>query len=388
MVKRTIQDSDLFKRSKPLLRHLDIELTERCNNACVHCYINLHKDDQRAIKRELSTDQWKDILRQAAGLGALSVRMTGGEPLLRHDFAELYVFARRLGLKVIIFTNACLITPELADLFSKIPPLKKIEIGVYGMRPESYDAVARTPGAFSEFRKGIELLDERKIPYVVKSAWLPQNFDDLEKFEEWVSNNPWMNGGPSLSFYFDLRTRRDSIAKNRMIRSLRFSPEKGVAFLARNESAYRKEMADFCAKFCGPPGDILFNCGAGESGCVDAYGQYQMCMMMRHPDTVFDLSRGSLRDALTEFFPHLRKLKATNPEYLLRCARCFLKSLCGQCPAKSWAEHGTLDTPVEYFCQIAHAQARFLGLLKSDEKAWEVIEWRKRVESLIEERKP
>ena len=42
-------------------------------------------------------------------------------------------------------------------------------------------------------------------------------------------------------------------------------------------------------------------------------------------------------------------------------------------------EHGTLDTPVEYLCDVAHAQARYLGLLGADERAWEVEEWRERV---------
>jgi radical SAM protein with 4Fe4S-binding SPASM domain len=132
----------------------------------------------------------------------------------------------------------------------------------------------------------------------------------------------------------------------------------------------------------GPPGDRLFACGAGHGTCVDAYGRAQMCMMLRHPDRAYDLKTGSLRDALTCFFPRLRETRATNPEYLARCARCFLKGLCEQCPAKSWAEHGTLDTPVEYLCQVAHAQAHDLGLLRNGERAWEVRDGRSRVERL------
>ena len=107
-----------------------------------------------------------------------------------------------------------------------------------------------------------------------------------------------------------------------------------------------------------------------------------MCMMLRHPDTTYDLKAGSLRDALTSFFPRLREMRATNPDYLARCARCFLKGLCEQCPAKSWTEHGTFDTPVEYLCEVAHAQARDLGLLQAGERAWEVSDGRSRVERL------
>ena len=113
---------------------------------------------------------------------------------------------------------------------------------------------------------------------------------------------------------------------------------------------------------------------------MDAYGVFQPCMLLRHPGTVYDLRHGTLREAMTEFFPRVRQKRATNPDYLERCARCFLKGLCEQCPAKSWMEHGTLDTPVDYLCRVAHSQARFLGLLDEGENAWEVIDWRERIE--------
>lgn len=383
-VRRSYAQQGLFQGRAPLLGHLDIELTERCNNNCLHCYINLPARDRRAAQRELTAGEWKEILRQATDLGALSVRFTGGEPLLRTDFAEIYLYARRLGLRVVLFTNARLITPELADLLARIPPLKKIEISVYGMRPESYDAVACAPGAFAEFRRGVDLLAERQVPFVVKSVLLPPNRAEIDEFEAWAATIPGMDYEPPYAVFLDLRTRRDSSAKNRRIRSLRFSPEEGVALLDRREGAYRRGMAQFSAAFLRPQGDELFNCGAGEAGCVDAYGAYQMCMHLRHPDVVYDLKQGSLREGLTGAFPRFRETRATNPDYLNRCARCFLKGLCEQCPAKSWAEHGTLDTPVEYLCQVAHAQARYLGLLGEGERAWEIEYWQQRIDALAE----
>jgi len=82
-------------------------------------------------------------------------------------------------------------------------------------------------------------------------------------------------------------------------------------------------------------------------------------------------------------FSHLRELRATNPDYLRRCAVCFLKGLCEQCPAKSWVEYGTLDTPVEYLCEVAHAQARYFGWLGENEQAWQVIDGPERVRSSL-----
>jgi len=382
VVKRNINSSGLFQERKPLLSSLDIELTERCNNACIHCYINLPAQDTKATRRELTTGQWKDILRQAADLGALSVRFSGGEPLLREDFAELYLYARRLGMKVALFTNGRLITPELADLFTRIPPLMKIEISVYGMHPESYDAITCAPGAFNGFRRGVELLKDRQIPFAVKSVLLPPNRAEIAEFESWASTIPGMDRQPAYAVFLDLRARRDSPAKNQLIKTLRFSPEKGVELATRRDETYRTSMIQFSVKFLHPQGDRLFACGAGETGCVDAYGIYQMCMPLRHPEVVYDLKRGSLREALSDVFPRWRELRATNPEYLNRCALCFLKGLCEQCPGKSWMEHGTLDTPVEYRCQVAHAQARYLGLLLEGEQAWEIADWQSRIEAM------
>jgi radical SAM protein with 4Fe4S-binding SPASM domain len=383
-LKVSSQKATFWKTVKPLLGHLDMELTERCNNNCVHCCINLPADDLVAKKTEISTEGIKHILKEAASLGCLSVRFTGGEPLLRDDFEELYLYARKTGLEVLLFTNATLITPSVAELLSRIPPLEKIEITVYGMKKLSYEAITRTPGSFEAAWRGINRILEKKVPFVVKSALLRPNKEEVEEFETWASTVPWMEDPPSYSMFFDLHCRRDE-NKNKAIRNLRLAPQEGLNFLARRKKQYLKEMKKFCSRFMGPPGDKLFSCGAGIGGAsVDSYGQLQLCMDLRHPDTLYDLEKGSLKEAMSRFFPEVREMKATHPDYLTRCARCFLKGLCEQCPGKSWTEHGTLDTPVEYLCEIAHAQARQLRFLEEGEMAWEVEDWKERIRKFSE----
>jgi MoaA/NifB/PqqE/SkfB family radical SAM enzyme len=162
IIKERMDRVSLWKNNAPLLGGLDIELTERCNNNCIHCGINLSEDDLKAKKHELAADDIKNILKEAVSLGCLSVHFTGGEPLLREDFEEIYIFARKSGLKVLIFTNATLINKHLADLFSKIPPLERIAITVYGMKKSSYEDVSRVPGSFDACWRGINLLLDYK----------------------------------------------------------------------------------------------------------------------------------------------------------------------------------------------------------------------------------
>ncbi len=338
---------------------LDVELTERCDNNCLHCYINRPASDRDARARELDAAAWKEILQQAADLGALTVRFTGGEPLLRDDFKELYIFARRLGMKVQLFTNGRLITPQLASLLGNMPPLEKVEVTLYGMSPETYEAVSRMKGSYEQALRGVELLRQELVPFVVKGAILPQNNEDMARWDQ-LSSFP---------MFLEKRARRDCEACDMTIESSRPLPEHVVDLVLRRSPAAADEWLDFVRKNSSLPGPRLFQCGAGTTLAVDAYGVAQPCLSLRKPELCFDLSDGSLEDAL-QFFSKLKTLEATNPLYIERCARCFLKSLCQQCPARSWAEHGDLDTPVEYLCRLTHVQAVKAGLLTEGERAW------------------
>ena len=377
---RIVGDAPPAEGAASCLWSLNVELTERCNNACVHCYINRPADDVQAAERELPTAAWKQVLTEAASLGCLSVHFTGGEPLLRKDFANLYIFARRLGLKVLLSTNATLITAELADMFARVPPLEGIQVSLYGMTAGSCDAVTGRPGSFDAAWEGVRLLRERHIPFAVGWAVLPQNRPETDRLREWADATPEMAEPPSFAVALSLRARRDSPGKNDLIRALRLPPEEFVRVQNQVAENRRNHLLRFCSQFAGPQGDRLFRCHAGRHQLtVDAYGVLQLCLLLRHPETVYDLKQGSLQEACAEFGPDVRRRRARNPEYLRRCARCFLATLCEQCPAQSWMEHGTLDAPVQYFCDVTHAEATELGLLREGEKSWEVEDWKQRI---------
>ncbi len=364
---------------KPLLPTLDIELTERCNNNCIHCSVNLDASDAAAARRESTAAETISRLGEAAALGCLTVRLTGGEPLLRSDFEEIYVAARRLGLRVKLFTNATLVTPAIASLLRNVPPLDKVEVSIYGLSAASYEAVTRRPGSFEAARRGLDLFVENGIAFAVKGAVLPPTAGEMDEFDAWAGNVCGDAKPPSYVMALDLRSRPDT-KKSALIRRLRLEPKEFVRLAARRGPKYARDMREFGARFAALEGDRLFTCLSGKGkGAVDAYGNFQFCLLLRHPDTVYDLRKGSLRTAVTEFLPRVAATRAGNPAYLERCGRCFLRALCLQCPARSWAEHGTLDTPVEYYCDIAHAQAVAIGYLREGEKAWEVRDWRKRV---------
>ncbi|RMG04148.1 MAG: radical SAM protein, partial [Nitrospirae bacterium] len=161
-----------------------IELTKRCNLRCVHCYNGSLRYN---TKDELSTEEWKEILEQITGAGCLFLLITGGEPLIRPDFSEIYTHAKKLGLIVTIFTNGTLITKEHIELFREFPP-SLIDITLYGAREETYEAITGIKGSYRKCLKGIEDIMDANLHLKLKTVILRENQDEFEEIREFAKS--------------------------------------------------------------------------------------------------------------------------------------------------------------------------------------------------------
>jgi MoaA/NifB/PqqE/SkfB family radical SAM enzyme len=335
------------------------ELTFRCNLCCVHCYCNLPANDQDAIEKELTTEKVFNILDQIAEAGCLWLLITGGEPLLRKDFLEIYSYAKKKGFIVTLFTNGTLITPEIADYLVKWPP-HKVEISMYGVTAKTYEGITGISGSFKRCKRGINMLLDRNIPLGLKTMAMTLNHDELWQIEEYAEEL-------GVKFRFDpaLNPRLDG---SKEPCKFRLSPEEVVG-LDLNDAKRVKEWQEFCERFVFPcESDNLFICGAGVSTLhIDPYGQMSACEMTRFQS--YDLSNGSFKEGWHQCIPEFLTLKSSG-DY--PCGKCELISLCGQCPGWAWLENGNPEAPVEYLCQIAHLRAEAFSAKKSDLKEAEV----------------
>jgi radical SAM protein with 4Fe4S-binding SPASM domain len=335
------------------------------------------------MSREMKTPEILKILGEARQLGCENLTLTGGEPLLRKDFFDIFRYAGELGFRIRLFTNASLLSPDHIELFRKNPCLERIEITLYGMKTSSYGKVTGNPGAFRSVLKGIALLKENRIPFLLNFAVLPWNESDMAAFMKFADESG-VTESASYVMLFNKRVRRDSVTADQVIENLRISPENAVRFLSQHQPDHFSDLSRFLAETAGPQEDLLFRCGAGlGSGAIDAYGWLTPCLLIKTPSLSCNLRQVSLKKAMTEFFSSLRKMQAQNSSYIERCGRCFLKSLCEQCPAKAWIESGEIDQPVEYFCRVTHAQAEHLELIHPGESAWKVEDWKERIRRLL-----
>ena len=160
----------------------EFELTHRCNLSCVHCYLG----SWRGRGGELSLDQVKSVLDKLQKAGFIWLGLTGGEVLLRPDFPEIYRCAIERGFIVIILTNATLIDERLADLFGRHRPFY-LDISMHGADEKTYERVTGVRGSFHQFKRAIELLRERKIPFKLKTKAMKDNAENLEAIRAFAS---------------------------------------------------------------------------------------------------------------------------------------------------------------------------------------------------------
>lgn len=339
----------------------DLEITARCNNNCRHCYINLPARDAHAKSKELKFSQIKDIVDQAADLGALWCLITGGEPLLRKDFFDIYLYIKKKGLLVSVFTNAALITKEHIGIFKKYPP-RDIEVTVYGITKETYERVTRVAGSYEAFMKGLALLLKNGIKARFKAMALRSNIHELPDIARFCRERTkdYFRFDPFLHLRFDRDTKKNAEIKNE-----RLAAEEIVA-IEKGDPARYSALDKECDKLIVPEFehckcDHLFHCGTGNGSFTISYdGYFRLCSSLWHRDCIYNLKKGKLEDAWNNFVPKVRDMRSKNEEFLKKCRRCPIINLCIWCPAHSHLETGELDTPVDYFCEVAHGRAEAL----------------------------
>jgi len=275
-------------KSKRTLYSFDLELTPRCNNNCTHCYINLPADDREAIKRELTFDELKPVIDEAVSLGALWCLLTGGEPLLREDFFDIYLYLKRKGLLVSLFTNGALITDKHIRLFEKYPP-RDIEITVYGATEKTCEKVTRTPGSFRASMRGINMLLQSGINVRLKAMALRMNYNEMPFISEFCRRHTkdYFRFDPFLHLRYD----RDE-TRNREIRKERLTSEE-IIILEGNDPHRLKALEKKCERLLASSEcNYIFRCGAGNKAITLGYdGTVRLCAALFHSKCIYSAGK-------------------------------------------------------------------------------------------------
>jgi len=325
---------------RPLLTG-GIGLTNFCNLDCIHCYI---KDDNCNNRHEeLNTKEIFNILEQMKDAGVVYLNLSGGEPLFRKDFKDIYLFAKKKNFAIIVMTNATLITKDLIELFKKYPPLM-LEISSYGATKDTYESVTRTPGSFVKFNKAIRLLKNSGIKVVLRFITMKNNYKEAAMAEIFAKK---MGMRYKCSYNIYLRLDGDK-AKNAVIKNQRLNAEETVDLF----NIMQEDLNEFYSSKLPECGSVA-GCGAASIGCfVDSKGMLMPCYYLAKPSV-------SLRETnFKKAWKSIALAKSPIIEKQKVCKDCQHMVYCNWCPGISYLETGNTEKKIEYLCGLMDRLAK------------------------------
>ena len=318
----------------PLSAHLD--LTYRCNERCVHCY--LEHDD----KGELTTVEIMRLLEEMSSAGVFYLVLSGGEPLLRRDLFDIIARARALLFNVKLKTNAVMIGSSEARRL-RLLGVEQVQVSVYSHRSEVHDAITKLPGSLRRTLQGVRKMKEAGLRVSLANVLMRANAADVVAVKRLAEEigvqytldptiTPMIDGNTTV-----LSERADADALRQAFRT--------------------PELVDDSDEYCAPPPSLVpddldaIPCSAGHTSCyISPYGDFYPCVQF--PVACGNIRRQRFADIWGNS-PQLEEIRTIRLRDLATCSGCAHGASCTRCPGLAFME-GDMRGPSTADCEKSY----------------------------------
>lgn len=326
----------------PAPKILYIHLTSKCNLKCPYCYNQEHRaeliqigrsPDSPKISTEGCASDFLKIVDEAAELGFMEVKLTGGEALLNRDFLIIAERAKSHGIVVNLLTNGALVTENLAKEIVK--HIDSISISVDSDKAEEHDAV-RGKGTHTKAINAITLLRAAGAKYIhVNAVVTPVNLESVGSFLDYATS--------------ELKAEKITTAGSSMNVE---DPENrwgAVEYMLGKEQHHRlyEQSRDFYQKQ-GHSHEVsrwsLFRkqCGVGNGILsIDANGDVYPCQTLHRSEFQCGNAFKSGLRAVLETSEIIQKSRNAAVDILPECKTCPVRYVCaGGCRSEAYTHEG------------------------------------------------
>jgi len=313
-------------------------LTRRCNLECAHCYISAGPEERAT--GELSTAECLRIAEEVLSVNpAPMFILSGGEPLLRPDLAEIAGFASSRGATVVVGTNGTLLTDErIAEL--KAAGVSGFAVSVDSLDRRHHDNFRHGQGALAAATDAIARLRCQRLDFIIQTTVTRGNRAELPRLVAWAAEQ----GAVSFNAYFLVPTGRGARLSD-------LTPAEYEAVLAELVAEHRRYLGRMLVRAkCAPhfmrhvhreaPESPVLNyetrCPCGVQYCrITPDGKVTPCPYL--PTPAGDLRREPFGSVWgdSELFRRLRSGKLGG-----KCGTCEYRAMCGGCRARAYAVEG------------------------------------------------
>jgi radical SAM protein with 4Fe4S-binding SPASM domain len=318
--------------------NVQLDLTYRCNERCVHCYLDHHDHG------EMTTAEIKHLLDEMADAGVFILTLSGGEIFLRKDFFEILEHARQLMFCVKLKTNAVLIRQHEAARLLDLG-VESIQVSIYSHRPEVHDAITVVPGSLKKSLDAIRFLKASGMKVVIANVLMTQNMQDYPAVRALAAElgvdctldptvTPMMDGNRAT-----LGLGVDHAGLQQVFR----------------DSSLVGDVEEFCA-IPAASGESEWDatpCSAGHTACyVSPYGDVFPCVQ-------FPLPTGNVRrERFIDIWRHssqMNEVRSIRLRDLTTCTSCTHGTSCTRCPGLAYME-GNMRGPSSQDCEKSFAR--------------------------------
>lgn len=159
---------------EPELKNVQIEITNRCNLECLHCYANSCKNS----RSELTTNEIKNIIKEASDLGCNDISLSGGEPLLHKNVVDVMRIVKDYGLKLTVNTNGTLLNEKIIKIMGHLE-VDLVTVSIHGYHAKTHDFITQSHGSWSKAVESIEELIKNNIPVGIATAITKVNMNEV-----------------------------------------------------------------------------------------------------------------------------------------------------------------------------------------------------------------
>jgi radical SAM protein with 4Fe4S-binding SPASM domain len=342
-----------YFRQNPTLFGMEMEVTSRCNERCLHCYIP-HEHKTKDIESSLV----HNVLDQLKELRTVQVSFSGGELCLHKHIAEMLTHARKNDFMITVLSNGTLLNDEIISVL-KETNINLIQISLYSMKPEEHDAITRLKGSYRSTIKAIEKLLAEDIPLQISCPVMKLNVDSYKDVLRWAASH-------KVKAYTDfiMMARTDFTTSNLDHRLDLNETERLIGDIIKYDDGYQtcldlEPKSKNMERYADQP-----VCGVGmDNICVTADGSLYPCAGFQ--GYILGNAYDRPLKEIWEQSERLQFLRTINNASFPRCMRCGAKDYCAMCLVRNFNESGGDMFKVNnHFCDVAFLNKRLVEEFK------------------------
>lgn len=339
-----------FKKCIPL--DCIVEITSKCNLDCIHCYVV-----KKGHPAALPTVFWKRTFVELRAAGCLYLTLTGGEVFLREDIFEIISFARNLGFCVTIFTNGTLLDKEKIKLLKELN-IYELHVSLYSLNEKEHNSVTGDKRSFEKTMKAIHLAAENKLPLVIKTPLLKNNFSAYREIARLARN---LGARYVLDPLITPKNNHDLSPQK-----YRITTDYLLKFYSDDE-IFKKEFLKANSK------KGSFTCSAGRNLIsISSDGLVYPCLQF--PVVLGDLKKNKLKDILSDKNNLIVKIRNIKPErdFYYCYHLCSYREFCLRCVGVAYLENRNIYSNPSSCCQLARVRKEVYYKYTKGLAPWEI----------------